>query len=240
MIDLSMLDELLESILFVSGNGLKIEDIAQHLEIKTSEVNASIKRLKEKYGNKSGIHLLTYNGKAQFASNPAHSDVVACVLNPIRERDLSNAALETIAIIAYRQPVTRLDIEQIRGVNSEYTVQMLLKNNLIEVVGRKDSPGKPLLFGTTDEFLKRFQLENLSDLPDYETLLESIKVIGGFSGQEKIMILCVIDKNQLTLARKVINSVDPNAFAYVENVREVIGKGFANKEYELQQTHGKK
>lgn len=68
----------------------------------------------------------------------------------------------------------------------------------------------------------------------------SIKVIGGFSGQEKIMILCVIDKNQLTLARKVINSVDPNAFAYVENVREVIGKGFANKEYELQQTHGKK
>ena len=179
MIDLSMLDELLESILFVSGNGLKIEDIAQHLEIKTSEVNASIKRLKEKYGNKSGIHLLTYNGKAQFASNPAHSDVVACVLNPIRERDLSNAALETIAIIAYRQPVTRLDIEQIRGVNSEYTVQMLLKNNLIEVVGRKDSPGKPLLFGTTDEFLKRFQLENLSDLPDYETLLESIKVIGG-------------------------------------------------------------
>ena len=179
MIDLSMLDELLESILFVSGNGLKIEDIAQHLEIKTSEVNASIKRLKEKYGNKSGIHLLTYNGKAQFASNPAHSDVVACVLNPIRERDLSNAALDTIAIIAYRQPGTRLDIEQIRGVNSEYTVQMLLKNNLIEVVGRKDSPGKPLLFGTTDEFLKRFQLENLSDLPDYETLLESIRVIGG-------------------------------------------------------------
>ena len=91
---------------------------------------------------------------------------------------MSNAALETIAIIAYRQPVTRLDIEQIRGVNSEYTVQMLLKNNLIEVVGRKEAVGKPLLFGTTDEFLKRFQLESLDDLPDYETLLESIKVIG--------------------------------------------------------------
>ena len=100
------------------------------------------------------------------------------MLNPIRERDLSNAALETIAIIAYRQPVTRLDIEQIRGVNSEYTVQMLLKNNLIEVVGRKEAVGKPLLFGTTDEFLKRFQLESLDELPDYETLLESIKVIG--------------------------------------------------------------
>ncbi len=185
MIELNMLDELLESILFVSGNGLKVSDIAEQLEIKTADVNASIKRLKEKYSGKSGIHLLTYNGKAQFASNPEHSDVVACVLNPIRERDLSSAALETIAIIAYRQPVTRIDIEQIRGVNSEYTVQMLLKNNLIEVVGRKDAPGKPLLFGTTDEFLKRFRLEKLSDLPDYETLLESIKIIGGGDDKSK-------------------------------------------------------
>ncbi|MBQ8882716.1 MAG: SMC-Scp complex subunit ScpB [Clostridia bacterium] len=183
MIYLSMLDELLESILLVSGNGLKISEIAEHLEIKVSDINASVKRLKEKYGNKSGIHLISYNGKIQFASNPAYSDVVACVLNPIRERDLSNAALETIAIIAYRQPVTRLDIEQIRGVNSEYTVQMLLKNNLIEVVGRKDAVGKPLLFGTTDEFLKRFRLESINDLPDYDTLLESIKVISAGAGE---------------------------------------------------------
>lgn len=179
MIDKSMLDEVLESLLLVSGQGVKISEIAEHLELKTSEVNEAIKRLKEKYGGKCGINLITYNGKAQFASNPAYSDLVACVLNPIRERDLSNAALETIAIIAYRQPVTRLDIEQIRGVNSEYTVQMLLKNNLIEVVGRKEAVGKPLLFGTTDEFLKRFRLESLADLPDYETLLESIKVING-------------------------------------------------------------
>lgn len=178
MIDVSMLDEIVESLLFLSGNGLKVTDIAAQLEVKTSDVNAAVKRLKEKYGGKSGIHLLSYNGKIQFASNPAYSDVIACVLNPIRERDLSNAALETIAIIAYRQPVTRLDIEQIRGVNSEYTVKMLLKNNLIEVVGRKEAVGKPLLFGTTDEFLKRFQLESLDELPNYETLLESIKVIG--------------------------------------------------------------
>ena len=184
MIDVSMLDEFLESILFVSGNGLKVEELAVILEIKKSDINAAVARLKEKYGGKSGIHLISYNGKIQFASNPEYSDVVAAVLNPIRERDLSNAALETIAIIAYRQPVTRLDIEQIRGVSSEYCVQLLLKNNLIEVVGRKESPGKPLLFGTTDEFLKRFQLEDISQLPDYETLLESIRVLGG-EGEEK-------------------------------------------------------
>ena len=184
MIDVSMLDEFLESILFVSGNGLKVEELAGILEIKKADINDAVARLKEKYGGKSGIHLISYNGKIQFASNPEYSDVVAAVLNPIRERDLSNAALETIAIIAYRQPVTRLDIEQIRGVSSEYCVQLLLKNNLIEVVGRKESPGKPLLFGTTDEFLKRFQLEDISQLPDYETLLESIRVLGG-EGEEK-------------------------------------------------------
>ena len=165
MIDVSMLDEIVESLLFLSGNGLKVADIAAQLEVKTSDVNAAVKRLKEKYGGKSGIHLLSYNGKIQFASNPAYSDVIACVLNPIRERDLSNAALETIAIIAYRQPVTRLDIEQIRGVNSEYTVQMLLKNNLIEVVGRKEAVGKPLLFGTTEDFLRSFGVQSLDQLP---------------------------------------------------------------------------
>ena len=99
------------------------------------------------------------------------------MLNPIKEKDLSSAALETIAIIAYRQPVTRLEIEQIRGNNSEYTIQLLLKHNLIEVVGRKDSVGKPLLFGTTEEFLKRFQIESIDQLPDYNTLLESIRVL---------------------------------------------------------------
>ncbi len=177
MIDKEMLCEVIESLLLVSGNGLKIDDIAEHLEIKPADVKAAINKLKEKYSGKCGIQLITYNGKVQFSSNPAYSDLVACVLNPIRERDLSTAALETIAIIAYRQPVTRLDIEQIRGVNSEYTVQMLLKNNLIEVVGRKEAVGKPLLFGTTDEFLKRFRLESIDELPDYEQLLDSIKVI---------------------------------------------------------------
>ena len=90
---------------------------------------------------------------------------------------MSTAALETVAIVAYKQPVTRLEIEQIRGVNCDYAVQVLLKHNLIEVVGRKDVVGKPLLFGTTDMFLKRFQIESIEQLPDYEQLLASIKVL---------------------------------------------------------------
>ena len=87
--------------------------------------------------------------------------------------------METAAIIAYKQPITRLEIEQVRGVNSDYAINNLLENKLIEVVGRKDAIGKPLVFGTTDEFLKRFSLNALADLPDYDELLDRIKVIKG-------------------------------------------------------------
>lgn len=174
---IELLDNILEGLLLVSGNALNIAEVTEQLELQKSEMDGAIKRLKAKYGGSCGIQLLTYNGKMQLGSNPAYGDVIASVLNPIREKELSNAALETIAIIAYKQPVTRLEIEQIRGVNCDYAVQMLLKNNLIEVVGRKESVGKPLLFGTTDNFLKRFRIEDISQLPDYEKLLDSIKVI---------------------------------------------------------------
>lgn len=184
MTDIELLDEIIEALLFVSGDGLRVSEIVSLLELQNSEVNRSVTRLKKKYGGKCGIHLLSYNGKIQLASNPKYADVIASVLNPVKEKELSNAALETIAIIAYKQPVTRLEVEQIRGVNCDYAIQVLLKHNLIEVVGRKDVVGKPLLFGTTDAFLKRFQIESIDQLPDYEQLLESIKVLESGAGQE--------------------------------------------------------
>ena len=90
---------------------------------------------------------------------------------------MTRAALETLAIIAYKQPITKLEIEDIRRVNCDYAVQILVDQNMIEVVGRKDAVGKPLLFGTTENFLKRFNLKDLAELPDYDGLLERIKVI---------------------------------------------------------------
>ena len=188
--EIELLDEIIEALLFVSGDGIGVSEIVDLLELQNSEVKQSVARLKKKYGGKCGIHLLNYNGKIQFGSNPAYADVVASVLNPIKEKELSNAALETVAIIAYKQPVTRLEIEQIRGVNCDYAVQVLLKHNLIEVVGRKDVVGKPLLFGTTDAFLKRFQIESIEQLPDYEQLLASIKVLeeGGKTRPEEVSL----------------------------------------------------
>ncbi|MCI8435275.1 MAG: SMC-Scp complex subunit ScpB [Clostridia bacterium] len=183
--EIELLDNILEALLLVSGNALNVRELTEQLELQKSEMDGAIKRLKKKYGGQCGIQLLTYNGKIQFGSNPAYDDVVSGVLNPIKEKELSSAALETVAIIAYKQPVTRLEVEQIRGVNCDYAIQVLLKHNLIEVTGRKDVIGKPLLFGTTDSFLKRFQIEDISQLPDYDKLLESIRVIEGTGPAEE-------------------------------------------------------
>lgn len=177
MLEIEKIDNVLEALLFVSGDGLKVSDICELLELQRSEVQSAVKRLQKKYGGKAGVHLISYNGKIQFASNPDYADTLAVVLNPIKEKALSNPAMETLSIIAYRQPVTRLDIEHVRGVNCDYALQALLKNNLIEIVGRKDSLGKPLLFGTTETFLMRFGIDSLDDLPEREKLLDKIKEI---------------------------------------------------------------
>ncbi|MDE7164590.1 MAG: SMC-Scp complex subunit ScpB [Clostridiales bacterium] len=177
MLEIEKVENVLEALLFVSGDGLKVSDICEQLELQKSEVTAAVKKLQKKYGENSGIHIISYNGKLQLASNPAYSDVLSVVLNPIKEKALSNPAMETLSIIAYRQPVTRLEIENIRGVNCDYAIQALLKNNLIEIVGRKDTIGKPLLFGTTETFLRKFGIENIEDLPNRDALLEKIKEI---------------------------------------------------------------
>lgn len=163
--------------MFVAGNGVEIDEIAEKLQIDKQEVLDAIEELKQKYNETSGIQIITYKNKIQFCTNPDIADPISIVLNPIKERALTKTALETVAIIAYQQPITRLEIENIRGVGSDYAIQLLLTHNLIEVVGRKDVVGKPLLFGTTDEFLKRFELKSLEDLPKYEDLLEQIKVL---------------------------------------------------------------
>lgn len=172
------LDKIIESILFVAGDGVEYFDISDKLGVTVEEVEEAIEKLKADHERiNSGIQVVTYNKKAQLCSNADYAEQVAEVLNPIKEKSLTKAVLEAAAIIAYKQPITRLEIEQVRGVNSDYAINTLIENKLIEVVGRKDAIGKPLLFGTTDEFLKRFCLNSLEDLPDYEELMERIQVI---------------------------------------------------------------
>ena len=171
------LAEHLEAVLFLSGEGLQENYLAEKFGVEEKKIASGLAELQKKYSGECGIHLIKFRNNWQLSTNPDYADRVAEVLNPIREKNLTRAMLETLAIVAYKQPLTRLDIEDIRGVDSSYAVQILSQNNLIEVIGRKDTVGKPLLYATTDEFLKRFELEDIDKLPSYEELLEKIKVI---------------------------------------------------------------
>jgi segregation and condensation protein B len=173
------LSNIIEGILFVAGEPVSFLEISEKLELEKEEVEKAILSLQQdKKDNNSGIQVLVFNEKAQLCSNKEYADKISEVLNPKREKMLTKVVLEVCGIIAYKQPITRLEVENIRGgANCDYAINLLMENNLIEVVGRKDAVGKPILYGTTDNFLKKFNISSLSDLPDYNQLLERIKVL---------------------------------------------------------------
>ncbi|HIW56513.1 MAG TPA: SMC-Scp complex subunit ScpB [Firmicutes bacterium] len=184
--DKEKLINVLEAILFASGKEVEIDFLLEKLQISRVAFEKALKSLQDKYSGDCGINVIKFKNKLQFATNPKYIDDVAEVLNPIREKELTKAMLETLSIIAYKQPITRLEIEEIRGVDCTYAVQTLSKMNMIEVVGKKDAVGKPLLFGTTDEFLKRFSLSDLSDLPSFESLTDRIQTIATPGGDSQL------------------------------------------------------
>ena len=169
------LENIIESVLFVAGDPIPVSDMCLKFNVTEDEIYDAVKVLQEKYSGQNGIHLLSFNKKLQFSSNPDYVEYIAAILNPIRQRNLTKATLETAAIVAYKQPITRTEIEETRGVNSDYALNILLEHKLVEIVGRKDAVGKPALFGTTDEFLKRFGIGDIKELPDYDELMASLQ-----------------------------------------------------------------
>lgn len=172
------LTETVEALIFASGDPLSKKDIVEHIpELTARELNKIVEELKLKYGGESGIVLSTFNDKLQFTSNPKYGETLADVLTPIREKALSQSLMEVLAIIAYKQPITRMEIEEIKGRDPDYALSVLMRVRLIEVKGRKEAVGRPILFGTTDEFLRKFGLENIDSLPDYTEVLQRISVL---------------------------------------------------------------
>ena len=168
------LTNIIEGILFAAGDPVPVDLIKEKLGITKMEMDKTIRALERKYTGESGILLLNFNHKLQLATNPEYKESIATVLNPIREKEFTRTILECAAIIAYKQPITRTELEAVRGINSDYALTTLQTLGMIEPCGRKDTPGKPILFATTDNFLKRFKLKSLSELPDYEELMKKI------------------------------------------------------------------
>ncbi len=168
------LTNIIEAILFASGDAVPIDLLREKLDINKRQADEAIRQLEKKYTGDCGIRLLHFNHKLQFATNPDYKEPVSLVLTPIREKEFTRTILECAAIIAYKQPITRTELESVRGVNSDYAITTLMSLDMIYPCGRKDTVGKPVQYATTDNFLKRFKLKSLSELPDYEELMKKI------------------------------------------------------------------
>lgn len=157
----------IEALLFVATSPVTVSQLADCLSLSAGEVEKALHLLIEKYSGR-GISIQYYGGKYQLTAAAEHSSDVERFLGLEITSRLSRAAVETMAIIAYRQPITRPGIEAIRGVSSDGVIRSLLSRGLIQEVGRTEGPGRPILFSTTIDFLQHFGLNSLDQLPPYE------------------------------------------------------------------------
>ena len=169
---------IVEAILFVSGNAVEKKEICRAMDISDEELEETLDALESGYDfDRRGLRLLRYGAHIQLATRPDYAPYVEKLLQPVQKQSLSQAIMETLAVIAYRQPVTKAEIELVRGVKCDYSVQSLQAKGLIEEVGRKEALGRPILYGTTDAFLRHFCISSLSELPqiDFTQLAKKIE-----------------------------------------------------------------
>lgn len=160
---------IVEAILFVTGNAVEKKEICRAMEITEPELEETLDALESGYDfDRRGLRLLRFGAHVQLATRPDYAPYVEKLLQPVQKQSLSQAVMETLAVIAYKQPVTKAEIEQIRGVKCDYSVQSLASKGLIAEVGRKETLGRPILYGTTDTFLRHFCLSSLSELPEID------------------------------------------------------------------------
>ena len=156
----------IEAILFVAGEAVSIRDLAKALQVDEKGLKAVLKEIGSEYDyEQRGFMLKRFGDKVQLATRPLYSEDVLRLLQPVQQQSLSQAAMETLAVVAYKQPVTRAEVEQIRGVKCDYSLQSLMMKGLIQEAGRKDTIGRPILYATTDTFLSHFGIQGLEDLP---------------------------------------------------------------------------
>jgi segregation and condensation protein B len=158
---------IIEGILFAAGDPIAIKEIAEIVGIDQKQLKRIIKEMINDYEKDSrGIYILEFNDKIQLSTKPEYSHYIKKLIRFETRQNLSQAALETLAIVAYKQPITKSEIDEIRGVRSDRAVTTLLERNLIREAGRLEATGRPILYSTTDEFLKYFGFKNIDELPE--------------------------------------------------------------------------
>jgi segregation and condensation protein B len=193
----------IEALIFSSDDSLSAEEIiravksidGEEIELNKNDVDSTVDLLNQRYiENGNAFRILRIANGYLYATLEAFAKYVGYLSSERAKRRLSQAALETLSIIAYKQPITKPELESIRGVNSDYILTTLLEKNLITIKGRAETVGRPLLYGTTDEFLKYFGLNNLSDLPKPRELEEIMQDEDFIEQKRKIMMTDLEEK----------------------------------------------
>ena len=181
----------IEAILFAAGYPVKYEKLSEVIGLSQRDIRGLVESMVREYDGR-GIQLLLYPDTCQLTTKDVFAPYIREALGIKRGGNLSNSSLEVLAVVAYNQPVTRSYVDIVRGVDSSYAVTSLLDKGLIEAVGRLDAPGRPMLYGTTDKFLRVFGLESLADLPETEAL-------GVAAAQSEATVVEETDKDQLSI-----------------------------------------
>ena len=165
--------QILEAILFVAGEPVAVSDLAQALEVSEMEIMHAVEAL-ERECERRGVTVHRYGDHLRMETRPEYAPYVERLLQPVQRQTLSQTAMETLAVIAYRQPVTKGEVEQVRGVKCDYSVQSLLHKGLIKEAGRKEALGRPILYATTDRFLEHFGISDIRELPPLPDVQEKV------------------------------------------------------------------
>jgi segregation and condensation protein B len=159
-------EAIIEAILFTMGESVELEKIADAIELDKKETRKIIEKMQQHYEDASiGVRIIELDGAYQMCTKPEMYEYLIRIAKQPKKRVLTDVLLETLSIIAYKQPVTRAEIEKIRGVSSDHAVNKLVEYGLVRELGRLDAPGRPLLFGTTEEFLRSFGVQSVDELP---------------------------------------------------------------------------
>ena len=199
------LQQYIEAVIFASEEAVTLQTIRQvtGIDMDSAEFQSIIEKLNAEYAETGRtFHIHRIAGGYRFLSRPEFSDILKKLLAPNIRRRLSQSILEVLAVIAYNQPVTRGEIQQIRGVSPDYAIDRLLLRGFIEVRGRADSPGKPLQYGTTKEFLDLFHLSSLKDLPKLREIKEILQE------HEEQEYLTRQDDSPETITRELSRGID--------------------------------
>jgi segregation and condensation protein B len=179
------IEQYIEALIFASEQGIRMEEILYCLQAAfehdytADEINKHIDNIHTKYQNENlAVEMVKINSGFQFLTKKKYHSVISLLQLQRSKKKLSQAALETLAIIAYKQPVTKTDVEQIRGVNCDYSIQKLLEKELIAITGKSEGVGKPILYGTSSLFMDYFGINNINELPQLKEITDNSSAIG--------------------------------------------------------------